>query len=97
MTKIVTIELESPIIRGDTEIKTLQLRKPKAGELRGLIVGQIVQGDAGAMLELLPRITMPPLTSPEVEELEADDFTALSNEVVGFFMTPAMRATAGLT
>lgn len=86
MTKIVTIELESPIIRGDTEIKTLQLRKPKAGELRGLIVGELARTNADQLLELLPRISTPSLTSAEVGEMDAADFTACALGIVDFFM-----------
>ena len=31
-----TVKLETPIKRGETEITVVKLRKPKAGELRGL-------------------------------------------------------------
>lgn len=97
MTKLVTITLETPVTRGETIIESFQLRKPTAGELRGLMVGPIVQGNVDALISLLPRISMPPLTTAEVEQMEADDFAAISNEVIGFFMTPSMKAMMGMT
>ncbi|MBX9816249.1 MAG: phage tail protein [Proteobacteria bacterium SG_bin5] len=92
MAELVTVDLESPIARGETIIEALQLRKPKAGELRGLVLSELTRGAVDQILELLPRITMPPLTSAEVEEMDPVNFAACASEVIIFFMSKTQRA-----
>ncbi len=82
-----TVTLAQPIIRGDKEITQLQLRKPKAGELRGLSMGDVVGMDVTALIKLTPRISDPVLTEAEVADLDADDFTEIAGTIRGFFMT----------
>lgn len=87
-----TVPLDNPIQRGEQTIDAVQIRKPKAGELRGLNLQAVSQGDTNALLTLLPRITVPPLLQHEVDELEPEDLTAMAGAVMGFFMTKAERA-----
>lgn len=54
------IVLEEPIKRGDTELASLRLRKPRSGELRGLSLVDIVKLEVDTIHSLLPRITVPP-------------------------------------
>ena len=82
-----TITLSQPIIRGDREISDLQLRKPKAGELRGLSMADIIGMETTAILKLVPRISDPVLTDAEAADLDADDFTEITGTIRGFFMT----------
>ncbi len=91
MTKIVTIELESPIMRGETEIKTLQLRKPASGELRGLSLTRVLNMDTDILFELLPRITIPPLVTPEIEGMDVADLTACAHEIADFFTPVSLK------
>lgn len=85
-----TVTLNTPIVRGDTSIVTLNIRKPKAGELRGGITLQdVLTTDATAMIKLIPRVTDPPLRPDEVDNLEVDDFAEICGTVRGFFMTRA--------
>jgi hypothetical protein len=86
------LTLEQPLKRGETEISHLTLRKPGAGELRGLQLQALLQGDVNAMLALLPRITVPPITGPEAEKLSLADLAAMTGEVQGFFMTKGEQA-----
>lgn len=90
MPKIVTVPLPTPIVRGDDKLESIQLRKPTPGELRGLSISQLIQGDVDQIIELLPRITMPPLMKPEIMAME-DGFTELANEVVGFLLPSSAR------
>lgn len=83
-----TITLSTPIVRGETRIEKIDLRKPRAGELRGGITLQdIITTDATALLKLIPRISNPPLTQAEADALEADDFAEIGGAIRGFFMT----------
>ena len=57
---LTTIELDHPVIRGETEIRTVQIRKPKAGDdplraRRSLLAGfgQIGEHVGGHVLTLL--------------------------------------------
>lgn len=80
------ITLNTPIKRGDSEIKTITLRKPKSGELRGLSLAELLQLDVNSLHKLLPRISTPTLTEADVSALEPDDLVQLGGGIAGFFL-----------
>lgn len=86
-----TVTLAEPIRRGETTIEQLQLRKPKASELRGLSLQDVITSDITTLLTLIPRISLPPLTADEANELDPADLAELGGMVRGFFMTAAER------
>lgn len=86
-----TITLAEPVQRGDQVIADIVLRKPKAGELRGLSIQELMNARTSAVLDLLPRITVPPLLAHEVEQLEPEDLAACGGAIIDFFLTPADR------
>lgn len=87
-----TVTLNTPIIRGETSLEKVNIRKPKAGELRGGITLQdILTTDATAMLKLIPRVTDPPLRAEEADNLEPDDFAEICGTIRGFFITKMER------
>ncbi|XVN73929.1 hypothetical protein AAEX37_01005 [Oligella sp. MSHR50489EDL] len=85
MKNLVTVMLLEGIKRGDKEIKELTLRRPKAGELRGLKILDLVNLDTQALMTFLPRITMPSINSQELGQMELSDFMTLSAEAISFF------------
>ena len=87
-----SVTLSTPIVRGDTSIETLSLRKPRAGDLRGLSLNEVLQSDVSSLIRLVPRISDPSLTELEVENLEADDLAEVGGTIFGFFMSPAQKA-----
>lgn len=87
-----SITLESPIQRGERTIDSIALRKPAAGELRGIALADLLRLDVAALIAVLPRITSPTLTPQDVQQLDLVDLTALGTEVLGFFMSKADRA-----
>ncbi|MBS0489695.1 MAG: phage tail assembly protein [Proteobacteria bacterium] len=87
---MVTITLETPITRGDSQITSVALRRPTAGTLRGLLMLNLMQGDAAAVADLLPRISEPPLLPHEIQRMDASDFTACMVEVVNFLLPKSM-------
>lgn len=95
MTKSVTVPLETPIQDGETTITSLSIRKPVAGELRGLSVSQLIAGDSDSHTKLIPRITSPLLTEDDIKtgKLDVTDFTAVVNEVVDFLLPLSMRGS----
>ncbi len=86
-----TITLSEPITRGEQTIEKITLRKPRAGELRGLNLQQLISVDVGAILQLVPRISEPVLTADECANLDPADLTEIGGTVRGFFMTAAER------
>ena len=47
-----TVTLETPIKRGDQVITSLSLRKPAAGELRGVALADLLRLDVAALITL---------------------------------------------
>lgn len=88
------VKLDTPIKRGEEgeEIREVSLRKPNAGELRGLTMADLARLDVNAMITLLPRITVPNLSVAEVRQLQTEDFFALTTEVGSFLLTKADMA-----
>lgn len=88
----VRITLHRPIPREGGDVTELTLREPDSGELRGLKVGDLFNGDTGSVITLLPRITTPYITVQEAEKLSLADIGEIAGTVTGFFMTPAQKA-----
>ena len=98
MSKQHTLTLQNPVTRDGKPVREITLREPSAGELRGIKLFDLVQGDAGAIAELLPRISTPTLTKAEALALKIRDLTAaitiigemlMDEEVVGKDYQPA--------
>ncbi|KPH62320.1 phage tail assembly protein [Novosphingobium sp. ST904] len=86
-----TVTLATPIIRGETHITSITLKKPMGGELRGLALQDLLQTDVTAILKVIPRISNPPLLQDEADRLPADDLAQIGGTIRGFFLTPAER------
>ena len=87
-----TVALDTPIQRGETTIETVQLRKPRSGELRGLSLVDLGQLKVDALTKLLPRISMPMLTEAEVSNMEPADLLACGAEIGSFLLQRSQRA-----
>ncbi len=85
------IALNAPILRGDTTIDQITLRKPKAGELRGLTLQDLIGTDISTILKLIPRVSEPPLNDEECQKLDLADLSEIGGTIRGFFMTRAER------
>ncbi len=88
------IPLFQPIQRAGGNITELTLRKPGAGELRGLKLMDVMQMDVNALSVLLPRIAQPTITASDVHAMDLVDITELGVEVIGFFSRPVSPAPA---
>lgn len=84
-----TITLQTPIVRSGQTIKELRILKPRTGDLRGLMLAELLQLKADAVATLLPRITVPTLVKAEVDEMDAADLVSCSVEVATFLMPKA--------
>lgn len=90
----ITIELDEPIKRGDSEIKKLTIRKPKAGALRGVSLIELAQLNFNALQIVLPRITEPTLTAQDIAQMDPADLLAVGSEVAYFLASKAERLAA---
>lgn len=79
-----TVHLDSPISRAGGDITAINLRKPTAGELRGLNLIDLMQMNTDALQKLLPRITIPALTEAEMQKMDIGDFASCGLKVAGF-------------
>ncbi len=78
-----TVTLKTPIKRGEEDIKTVTLREPRSGELRGLDNFSVLRMDVNAHRTLVPRISN--LTANEFDALPPKDLLSVQQEVVAFF------------
>ncbi|EJO59507.1 hypothetical protein FEP39_00566 [Burkholderia multivorans] len=86
-----TYELDTPIVRGSQTITSVTLRKPNAGELRGVSLSDLVNLDVAALSKVLPRISTPTLTDRDVFNLDPADLVQLGGIFSGFLMTKAVK------
>lgn len=85
-----TIPLETPILRGETSIAAITLRKPAAGELRGVVLSDLIRMESTAVMTVLPRITDPALTAPEVASMDPADLMACAMEISSFLLPKSL-------
>ncbi len=77
------IQLEHPV--GAGKLTVLAMCKPKAGHLRGLKLLDVIQMDAAAVAELIPRISVNDFTAQHFYQLEPTDLLEVMTEVATFF------------
>jgi len=85
------ITLAEPIVRGEQVIASITLRKPRAGEMRGLTLQDLLTSDIAAILKVVPRISDPVLTPHECDGLDPADLSEIGGTIRGFFMTASEK------
>lgn len=88
------IQLDEPIKRGEQEITEITLRKPKSGELRGVSLADVLQLQTDALMTLIPRLSTPSLTAPEVRGMDPADLVQCGGEIAGFLLTKRAKGHA---
>lgn len=88
------ILLNEPIQRGDTVISEVTIRRPKAGELRGISLMELGNLNVAALQTILPRITQLTLAAHEVAGMDPADLTEIGSEVAIFLVKRADRLAA---
>lgn len=69
----------------------ITVRKPSAGELRGLSIASLLQLDVSALETIAPRITMPIIHKPWAAVMAPSDMTQLGTEVVDFLLPKSAK------
>ncbi|GIC79507.1 phage tail assembly protein [Moritella sp. F3] len=78
------VALASPMTVGGEEVNEIELRKPNAGNLRGLNLISVVEMHFDAAMVLLPRISK--LNERDILNMEPENFAPLMTEIAGFFV-----------
>ncbi|HMV53627.1 MAG TPA: phage tail assembly protein [Rhodocyclaceae bacterium] len=91
MSKTESITLEQPLQRGEQIIDQITIRKPAAGELRGIALVNLIQMDVDALARVLPRITEPTLTEVDVNRMDPADLMQAGSVVAGFLLPASAR------
>lgn len=79
------ITLNVPLKTSDKPITSFSMRKPSAGELRGVKLFDMMQGDTAAYIEVLPRVTTPALTKAQASSLDLSDILQVMEKVGDWF------------
>ncbi|UUC83848.1 phage tail assembly protein [Stutzerimonas stutzeri] len=90
------ITLDEPLKRGEQTISSVTVRKPAAGELRGVTLSDLLNLEVNALIKVLPRVTSPSLTEQEVARLDPADLVQLGSKVAGFLLPKSVKAEASL-
>lgn len=89
-----SVTLDTPIIRGKTLIDSITLRKPQAGELRGVHLVELLNMDVATLIKILPRISNPSITAPEAAGMDPADLLACGSKISGFLLQKSVKADA---
>lgn len=92
----VSVDLDTPLKRGDQTFKAVTLRKPKGGALRGAKIVDLLNLDVVAASKVVPRISSPVITAQEFLDMEAEDCTAIAGEIAAFLLQKKQKVEAGL-
>ncbi|WP_350307375.1 MULTISPECIES: phage tail assembly protein [Photorhabdus] len=87
-----TIVLEEPLVRGNSDITEVVVRKPNSGALRGARLQALLEMDVDSMVLVLPRITTPALTKSDLLTMSPGDLINLSVEVVNFLLPKSVKS-----
>lgn len=86
-----TVTLDTPITRGEQTITDVTLRKPQAGELRGVSLTALLQMDVDALTAVVPRISAPALTQADVRAMDPADLVQIGGAVAGFLLQKGLK------
>lgn len=90
----ITVILDTPIKRGETEIATITLRRPLGGALRGTSTRRLLDMEVDDVAIVLPRISEPALTPHDLATMDGADLLKLSGEVAAFLLPKAVKQAA---
>ncbi|MGY0794318.1 phage tail assembly protein [Azospirillum argentinense] len=101
MTAITTVPLAKPLPYGQNTLTELQLRRPMAGDLRGLRLAGLSDMDVDVITKIAVRCSVTVVTEAQMAELDPYDLIKLTEAVGGFFadapLSPTTRDAPGLS
>ncbi len=97
MANTTKVDLNGGAKIGGKSVDSLTVAEPMAGQMRGLLLTDILQMKVDALIVLLPRICTPIVTEAEVASMPPRHLMALGVAVVGFFAPPGQRLPEATT
>lgn len=88
---IQTVDLESPIMMGTLEIKSIEIRKPNVTALQGVKIADLLNGDVTAICTVIPRVSTPTLTKSQINQLDPADLVQIGGVLVLFLQPKSVR------
>lgn len=92
MKKHVTVNLETPIDIGGSNASAIDLRRPTAGELRGVNLLDIARMETAAVCTVLTRISTPKISQAEAALLDPVDLFTIAVEIATFLEPKAAQS-----
>ncbi|GGM31775.1 phage tail assembly protein [Pseudomonas asuensis] len=86
------IVLDEPIRRGTQVIDQFTLRKPSAGELRGVSLSDLLNLDVTAIIKVVPRISLPSITEAEARAMDPADLVEVGGKIGSFLLKKSIKA-----
>ncbi len=83
---VITIPLDTPLVRAAGPLEQLRFRKPVSGDLRGMSIAKLGQLDYDEQRKLLPRISLDGLIAEEVDKLDIADQLEISSALTDFLV-----------
>ncbi|NNB04307.1 phage tail assembly protein [Pseudomonas fragi] len=85
------VNLDQPIKRGTSEITSITLRKPSSGELRGVLLIDLLNMDVSSLIKVIPRISSPGITAPEAAGMDPADLLAIGSKIASFLLQKSVK------
>lgn len=82
-----TFKFDRPIPYGNTELSEITLRRPVAGDLRGVRLRGLHEMEVDTLTTIVPRISTPVVTAGQLAAMDPYDTIRLMEEVTDFFNT----------
>ena len=95
--KLNSVTLLNSVTIDGKKVRKISLRKPRAGELRGLAVSEIVRMEVNSLIKLIPRISTPHFSEEQVGKLDPSELMDFGAKITTFFVKPAQMADLDLT
>lgn len=89
-----TFAFTTPLKFGDGTLSEIKMREPCAGDLRGIKMLELHDGDVTSAITLASRICTPFVSVPQLSAMTPYDALQLYASVVDFFAPPETPATS---
>ena len=83
-TPVEKVTLPTPLKLDGKEVSEITIRMPKTGEMRGINLGHAAVGNTETMIEMLARVTVPPVPSDVLGNMDLYEFTILATALLAF-------------
>lgn len=81
-----TVNFDEPLQRSGGDVASVQILRPRAADLKGVSLMDVMQMQTDAIAKVLPRITQPTLVAADVDALAPADLLKCAVEVIGFLL-----------